>query len=294
MNWQLYLFILIPFLYIVIFHYIPIYGLQIAFKKYNIIAGIHGSEWVGLDNFKRFFNSYDFRIVLSNTIGIAFYQLLVGFTAPIFLALSLNYIKQIRFKKTMQMLTYAPHFISVVVMSGIAVQLLSSNSGIIYQIIEKLNGEPVEILTNPSYFKSIYVWSGVWQNIGWGSIIYLATLSSIDPTLHEAAVMDGANKIQRIKHIDIPGIVPTIIILFILEVGKFLNVGFQKVLLLQNPFNLQSSEVIDTYVYKIGIITGLPDYSYATSIGMFKSIIGLILVLGVNQIARKVNNNGLW
>lgn len=293
-NWQLYVLIFLPFVYVIVFHYLPMYGLLIAFKNYNLAKGIWGSEWAGLSHFARFFGSYDFVLVLKNTLGLSLYNLGVGFPAPIILALSLNYLRNRRFKKLVQMVTYAPHFISVVVLVGIVVQLLSVHTGIINQMIEAITGKQINFLGEPLYFKSIYVWSGIWQQIGWGSIIYLAALSAIDPHLHEAAVMDGASKLQRIWHIDIAGIMPTIVVLLILDVGQIMNVGFQKVLLLQNQLNLEASEVIDTYVYKVGIISGIPNYSYATAIGLFKSLIGLILIVSVNKIARKVSDTSLW
>ncbi|GIP36464.1 sugar ABC transporter permease [Paenibacillus sp. J2TS4] len=293
-NWQLYVLIFLPFVYVVVFHYMPMYGLLIAFKNYSLAKGIWGSDWTGLSHFARFFGSYDFVVVLKNTLALSLYNLGIGFPAPIILALSLNYLRNRRFKKVVQMVTYAPHFISVVVLVGIVVQLLSVHTGIINQMIEAISGKPINFLGEPVYFKSIYVWSGIWQQIGWGSIIYLAALSGIDPHLHEAAVMDGASKFQRIWHIDIAGIMPTIVVLLILEVGQIMNIGFQKVLLLQNQLNLEASEVIDTYVYKVGIISGIPNYSYATAIGLFKSVIGLILIVSVNKLARKVSDTSLW
>jgi ABC-type polysaccharide transport system permease subunit len=293
-NWQLYALILMPFLYVVVFQYMPMYGLQIAFKNYMAVKGFSGSEWVDFTHFKRFFNSYDFIMVLKNTLALSLYNLLVGFPAPIILALSLNYLMIRRFKKLLQLVTYASHFISVVVLVGIVVQLLSARTGVLNNLVFYVTGEHINFLGDPVYFKSIYVWSGIWQQVGWGSIIYLAALSSIDPQLHEAAVMDGASKIRRIWHVDIPGIMPTIVILLILEIGRILNIGFQKVLLLQNQLNRETSEVIDTYVYKVGILSGIPNYSYATAIGLFKSIIGLILIIAVNRIAKKLNDTSLW
>ncbi|PZE21141.1 ABC transporter permease [Paenibacillus xerothermodurans] len=292
-NWQLYLLVAVPFLYVIIFHYIPMLGLQIAFKNYNVVQGMLGSKWVGLLYFERFFNSYDFWLVLNNTLVLSLYNMAVGFPAPILLALCLNYLPGVRFKKIMQMVTYAPHFISVVVIVGIVVQLLS-REGLVNSVIVALGGQPINFLGDPAYFKSIYVFSGVWQQIGWGSIIYLAALSSIDPQLHEAATMDGASKVRRIWHIDLPGILPTMVILLIMDVGRIMNVGFQKVLLLQNPLNLTAAEVIDTYVYKVGLLSGVPNFSYAAAIGLFKSVIGLILIVIVNRIARKLNETSLW
>lgn len=293
-NWQLYVLIFLPFVYVVVFHYLPMYGLLIAFKNYSLTKGVWGSEWAGLTHFTRFFGSYDFVVVLRNTLALSLYNLGVGFPAPIILALSLNYLRNRRFKKLVQMVTYAPHFISVVVLVGIVVQLLSVHTGIINHMIEAISGKRINFLGEPIFFKSLYVWSGIWQQIGWGSIIYLAALSGIDPHLHEAAVMDGASKFKRIWHIDIAGIMPTIVVLLILDVGQIMNIGFQKVLLLQNQLNLEASEVIDTYVYKVGIISGIPNYSYATAIGLFKSLIGLILIVSVNKIARKVSDTSLW
>jgi len=293
-NWQLYALVAIPFLYVVIFHYVPMLGIQIAFKNYNLMKGIWGSDWIGFDHFVRFFRSYEFGLVLKNTLLLNLYNLAVGFPAPIVLALCLNYIRNEFYKKTVQLVTYAPHFISVVVLVGIVIQMFSPLTGILAQIITFITGEKVNVLGEPAYFKSLYVWSGVWQHIGWGSIIYLAALSAVDPQLHEAAITDGATKLQRVRHIDIPGIMPTIVMLLILEFGKIMTVGFQKVLLLQNPMNVDASEVIDTYVYKVGFITGMPNYSYATAIGLFKSLIGLILIIAANRIARKVNDTSLW
>ena len=293
-NWQLYALILLPFLYVAVFHYVPMYGLQIAFKHYIIPKGITGSDWAGFVHFDRFFNSYDFVRIIRNTFELSFYNLAVGFPAPIVLALSLHYLMRRRFKKLLQLVSYAPHFISVVVLVGIVVQLLSVRTGILNHALAFFTGEQINLLGEPAYFKSIYVWSGVWQQMGWGSIIYLAALSSIDPQLHEAAVMDGASKVRRIWHIDLPGILPTVVVILILDIGRIMNIGFQKVLLLQNQLNLESSEIIDTYVYKVGILSGIPNYSYAASIGLFKSVIGLVLIVAANRIARKVNDTSLW
>lgn len=290
----MYVLILLPFLYVVIFHYFPMYGLQIAFKHYIIPKGITGSEWSGFVHFERFFHSYDFVRIIRNTFELSFYNLAIGFPAPIILAISLHYIMQRRFKRILQMVSYAPHFISVVVLVGIVVQLLSVRTGIMNQLLTFIIGEQINVLGEPAYFKSIYVWSGVWQQMGWGSIIYLAALTSIDPQLHEAAVMDGASKVRRIWHIDLPGILPTVVVILILDIGRIMNIGFQKVLLLQNQLNLESSEIIDTYVYKVGILSGIPNYSYAAAIGLFKSVIGLVLIYMANRLARKVNDTSLW
>ena len=293
-NAQLYVLIALPVVFIIIFHYVPMYGAQIAFKNFRLTSGIIGSPWVGFVHFERFFKSYEFGRVLGNTIGISVYSLLAGFPFPIILALSLNSIKNQPFKKTIQMVTYAPHFISTVVIVGILLQILGPRNGIVNNLLELFGQERIYFLGQPGYFKHIYVWSGVWQNVGFGSIIYLAVLSSIDPQLHEAAIVDGATRFQRIWHIDIPGILPTAIILLILNTGRILNVGFEKVLLLQTPLNLSSSEVISTYVYKVGLASEIPSYSYSAAIGLFQSVVGLILLILVNQAAKRLGQSSLW
>jgi putative aldouronate transport system permease protein len=293
-SWQLQVLFLLPLIYLLVFRYYPMYGAQIAFKKFNAFLGISGSEWVGFDNFIRFFNSYEFWRVLGNTLGLAFYELFIGFPFPIILALSLNYVVLQRFKKSVQMITYAPHFISVVVMVGIIMQLLDPRIGLINKFVMLLGFESIHFMSHPEFFKSIYVWSGIWQNMGWGCIIYLAALSSIDPTLHEAAIVDGASKLRRIWHIDLPGIAPIAVILFILNMGNIMDLGFEKVLLLQNQLNLRSAEVIDTYVYKVGLASDLVDFSYASSIGLFKSVVNLILLIVINYGARKLKQESLW
>lgn len=293
-KWQLYLLLLVPVVYVLIFHYGPMYGIQIAFKNYNPVLDISKSKWMGFAHFERFFKSYQFWLLMKNTLGISLYNLLVSTPIPILLAICLNYLNHKFYKKTVQMVTYAPHFISTVVVVGILAQILSLRSGFVNNFIELLGGERINFMGIPGYFKSLYVWSGVWQEVGWGSIIYLAALAGVDPQLHEAAIMDGASKIKRIWHIDIPGILPTFIILLILHVGKIMNVGFQKIYLMQNPMNLEASEVIDTYVYTVGLNSGIPNYSYSTAIGLFKSVIALILIVSVNKIAKKVSETSLW
>ena len=292
--WRLYALIAIPLIYIIIFKYVPMYGAQIAFKNFIVTKGIWDSEWVGFKHFERFFNSYEFWRLMSNTILLSVYSLVAGFPFPIILALSLNYVKNQIFKKSVQMITYAPHFISVVVMVGIILELLEPRNGIVNNILKLIGLNPINFMGVPEYFKSIYVWSGIWQSVGFGCIIYLAALSSIDPSLHEAAVVDGASKIQRMWHIDIPGIMPIAIIMLIMNTGHMLDVGFEKVLLMQNPLNLRTSEVIDTYVYKVGLTSQALNYSYPTAIGLFKSVINLILLILVNKIAQKTKQASLW
>jgi len=293
-SWQLYLLSLLPLIYLLIFRYIPMLGAQIAFKDYNIIAGVWGSPWVGFKHFHRFITSYLFVRIIKNTLVISLYSLAAGFPIPILLALSLNYLGFRRYKRAVQMVTYAPFFISTVVLVGMILQLLNTQYGIANTLIMKLGGSRVDFLGNPRLFYSIFVWSGIWQTFGYSSIIYMATLSGVDPSLHEAAIVDGATIPQRIVHIDIPGIMPTAIILLILAAGRVMEVGFEKALLMQNPLNVRVAEVIDTYVYKIGLTGAIPQFSYASAIGLFKSFIGLILLITVNKISQKVSESSLW
>ena len=260
-NWELYLIALPAVLYFVVFKYVPMYGAQIAFRNFMPAHGIWASPWVGLEQFARFVSSSKFPVVLSNTVVLSLYKLIAGFPIPIVLAIALHYCANGRFKKTVQMVTYAPHFISVVVVAGIVVQLLSPRVGIVNRAIVLFGGESIHFMGEPLYFKSIYVWSDVWQEMGWGSIIFLAALAGISQELHEAAIADGATKLQRIRYIDIPGILPTATILLLLNLGRIMFIGFEKVLLLQNPLNLATSEIIDTYVYKIGLASPVPNFS---------------------------------
>ncbi len=290
-SWQLYTFLLPALTFFVIFHYIPMYGVQIAFKDFFATMGIMGSPWVGFDHFERFFNSYYFWRLLKNTLIISLYQLCL-FPLPIIFALMLNELRNGAFKKWTQTLTYAPHFISVVVVVGMIIAFLDPTTGIVNLLIEKLGGESIQFLTSPSWFRHIYVWSGEWQGLGWGSIIYLAALAGVNPELLEAAKVDGATRFQRILHINIPAILPTIVILFILNIGKFMSVGFEKVLLLQNSLNSETSDIIQTFVYETGLLEG--QYSFAAAVGLFDSVINIILLITVNQIAKKVSDNSLW
>lgn len=291
-NYILYLLILPVFLYYVIFAYVPMYGIQLAFKEFVPKLGILGSPWVGLDNFTRFFSSYNFQSLLLNTLGISVYGLLAGFPIPILFALLLNYLPGKRFRKSVQMVSYAPNFISVVVMCGMITIFLAPDTGIVNQIITALGGKSVSFLSVPGYFKSIYVWTGVWQGMGFSSIIYISALSGVDGQLHEAAIIDGATKFQRIVHIDIPSIAPTMIILLILSLGSIMSVGFEKIYLLQNSLNMSASDVISTYVYRVGLIDS--DYSYSTAVGLFNSVINAILLVTVNTAAKKLSSTSLW
>jgi putative aldouronate transport system permease protein len=292
LNWELYLFIAPAFFYFLIFCYGPMYGIQIAFKNFVPTKGIIGSSWTGFDHFIRFFNSYYFWDLLWNTLSISLYELAVGFPLPIIMALAFNEVKGGLFKKTVQTVTYAPHFISVVVMAGMIITFLSPSTGIIIHMIEWLGFNAPDLLSDPRWFKTMYVLSGVWQSAGWGTIIYLAALSGVDPQLHEAAIIDGASRFQRLRHINIPAIVPTMTILMILNMGGMLSVGFEKILLLQNSLNMDSSDVISTFVYRSGLLDA--QYSFSTAVGLFNSVVNAMLLVAVNQIVRRTSENSLW
>ena len=290
--WQLYLMVLPAVLYFLIFHYGPMYGVQIAFKKYVPALGITGSPWVGFTHFKKFFNSYYFGTLIKNTIGISLYDLAVGFPMPIILALVFNELKNGFFKKFTQTVTYAPHFISTVVIVGMLVSFLSPSTGIINHLIEAMGGTRKAFLQDPKWFKTIYVLSGVWQNMGWNTIIYMSALAGVNPELHEAAAIDGASRFQRLLYINLPSLIPTMIILLIMNFGSIMSMGYEKILLMQNPLNMSSSNVISTFTYQQGLIDA--NYSYAAAVGLFNAAINAILLLSVNKITRKITNIGLW
>lgn len=279
-------------IYIAIFCYQPMYGVLIAFKNFSPLDGIWGSPWVGLSHFERFISSPMFLNVLKNTLTISIYSLLAGFPIPILLAFALHYTQNKYFKKVVQTVTYAPHFLSVVVICSLCLILFSPRTGIINVFIEKLGNERIFFMAQPEHFKHIYVWSGIWQNCGWNSIIYMAALAGIDQSIHESAVIDGANQMQRMWYIDFMGILTTVVVLLILNTGSIMSVGYEKVLLLQNSLNADASEVISTYVYKKGVVCG--EYSFSAAVGLFNSIINFILLTTVNYISRKVNDVSLW
>lgn len=294
-GWQVYLLLLLPVIYLIIFCYVPMGGLVLAFKDYNIRDGIWGSPWAGFDNFIEFFQSYKFEIVLKNTLVLAIYTLIVGFPIPILFALLLNAFPGYRYKKIVQSVTYIPHFISMVVMVGIIVQILNNRSGIYGSLYTFFTGQTApDILGKGSLFKHIFVWSGVWQSTGYNAIIYIAALSNVDQSLHEAACIDGATRFQRLLYIDWPSIRPTAVIMLILAAGGIMNVSFEKALLMQNDLNLAYSEVISTYVYKVGLQSGIGDFSLSTAIGMFNSVINFILLVIVNAISRQLTNNSIF
>ncbi|MFH5183370.1 ABC transporter permease [Paenibacillus sp. TAB 01] len=291
-RFDLYLMLLIPIVWYLVFHYGPLYGLQIAFKNFSPAKGILGSKWVGLDHFERFVESYYFWRLLWNTLSINLFSLIFAFPVPIFLALLVNEIRNKAFSKIVQNVTYIPHFISVVVMVGMLTLFLSPQGGPISAAIRAFGGTPVRFLDIAAWFKPIFIGSNIWQNMGWQSIIYIAALSGVNPQLYEAAKMDGANRLQRIWHVSLPGILPVIVILLILDVGHFMNIGFEKILLMQNNLNMEASDVISTFVYSAGILKG--EYSYTAAIGLFNSIVNLALLLLVNRFARKKAETSLW
>ena len=291
LHWQLYLLLLLPLAWVVIFRYWPMFGLQIAFKNFKISKGFWNSSWVGFKYFEQFLTDYSFKRLITNTVGISMYSLIAGFFPPIILAVALNECRHKYFTKGVQTITYMPHFLSTVVVTSILTQLLSYG-GALNTVVKALGGTPRNFLSEPAYFKSIYVWSGVWQSQGYNSIMYLAALAGISPELQEAAYVDGANVWQRIWHVDLPGIIPTAIILLILNTASVLNVGYEKVYLLQNSLNMSASDFISTYVYRVGLVD--MNYSFSTAVNLFQSVISLALMAIVNGIARKVSDYSLW
>lgn len=291
-HWQLYLLIIPPVLYFLIFKYIPMVNAVLAFKNYNVIKGIWGSPWVGMKYFELFFQNPAFATLIKNTLLISLYQLAISFPIPIILAIALNEVNSRRFKRTVQMLTYAPYFISTVVMVSIIILFLSPRLGIVNTLMNSVGLESVNFLGDSSIFRSVYVWSDIWQTAGYSAVIYLAALAGVDPSLYEAAKVDGASRFQKILYVDLPGIMPAAVIILILSVGNIMVIGFEKIYLLQNPLNLATSEIIATYVYKIGLLNA--NYSLATAVGLFNSVINLILLLLVNSLAKRFSNNSLW
>lgn len=293
-NGGLYVLLLPSVILLILFAYWPMYGVMIAFKDYANATGILGSPWADpfYKYFLKFFNSYQFSSTIRNTLVVSFYSLLAGFPIPILLALGLNQMRAERFKRFFQTISYLPHFISTVVMVGLIIIWLSPSSGLIGSFYRIFGAEAPNLMGSAAAFSSIYVWSDVWQHMGWNSIIYLAALASVDPSLYEAATVDGASRWHKIRFIDLPMLMPTAVILLIMSAGGIMNVGFEKVYLMQNNLNLVNSEVISTYVYKIGIINN--QYSYSAAINLFNTVINLILLVAVNQVSRRLTENSLW
>lgn len=291
-NRAIYLMVLPVVLYFFIFKYLPMYGAVIAFKDYSVAKGIWGSDWVGLEHFRTFFGSYYFGRVLRNTFLISFYNLIFGFPTPIILALLLNEIRLKWFKSLVQTVSYLPHFISLVVICGLIIDF-TNRGGVIQSIIEFFGGESGSLLNNPNNFRTIFVTSSVWQEVGWASIIYLAALSGINPDLYEAARVDGAGRFRQIWNITLPGLIPTIMILLILRIGGLMDVGFEKIILLYNPNTYETGDVISSFVYRMGLAQG-NDYSYTTAVGLFQSAINFVLLISANSISRRFSGNRLW
>ena len=290
-HWQMYFIVFLPVLWLILFQYTPLIGSQIAFRDYTFNGGIWGSKWAGLKHFKNFLASPQFSKLMVNTLGLSFYNIIAGVLPPIILAIAINYTQRKWFKKTAQMITYMPYFISTVLVVGILQQLLSL-SGPVNGLIESMGGEKISFMGEPGLFKSLYVFSGVWQTMGYSAVIYISALASVDQELHEAATVDGASIWQRILHIDIPSILPTAIILLIMSCGRVLSVGAEKVLLMQNSMNMSTSDIISTYVYRIGLTS--MQYSYSTAIGLFQSIVSFIMMVLVNHISKKVSDTSLF
>jgi len=291
-NKDLYLFCIPGLILIILFNYIPMYdGIMMSFKKFMPRLGVAKSPWIGLKNFEKFFSSYNCLLYFKNTLRLSFYSLLVGFPAPIIFAIMVNEIVFKRYKRIVQTISYAPNFISVVVLVGM-LNMFFSYDGLVNHILSLLGAEPFDFAAKNYLFPHMYVWSGIWQTVGYSSIIYIAVLSSVDPQLVDAARIDGASKIQRIRNIDIPILIPTAIIMLIFAIGGIMNVGFEKVLLMQTPYNLEYSEVIQTYVYKVGIIDS--QYSFSTAIGLFNSVVNFILLTIANFVTRRVSETSLW
>ena len=292
--WGLYVLLLPTLVYAAIFLYGPMYGLLIAFKDYNARLGVTASPWATpfYRYLERFFTSYNCGKLIKNTLTLSLYTLLASFPLPILFALGLNQLPNGSFKKVVQTVSYAPHFISTVVLVSMLNVMLAPSSGVINHLIVWLGGQPFYFMGNEGAFKHVYVWSGIWQNLGWSSIIYVAAMAGVNPELHEAAIMDGATKIQRIAHVDLPSIMPTAVTMLILNTGSIMSVGFEKAFLMQNNLNTGASEIISTYVYKVGILNG--QFSYSAAIGMFNSVVSCAMVLLVNWISRRTTDSSLW
>lgn len=291
-RWQLYVLLTPALLYLLIFQYVPMYGVLIAFKQFNPVSGILGSPWVGLKHFHTFFDSYLFKSTLTNTLKLSMYSLLIAFPIPIVFALLLNQIRQQFLKRFVQTVTYAPYFISTVVLVSMLNVFLAPKTGFVNNLITMFGGTSVNFMVRPEWFRTVYIVSGIWQGMGFSAIIYLAALSGVNPELHEAATVDGASKLRRIWSIDIPSIMPTITILFILGIGNIMSVGWEKAFLMQQGMNLTVSEIISTYVYKVGLLNA--QFSLATSIGLFNSAINFSLLIIANYSAKKMSGNSLW
>ena len=291
-NWDLLFFCLPGIVLTIIYHYIPIYGVQIAFRNYKMKKGIWGSDWVGLKNFAKFFNSADWFVLVRNTLYLSLYSLAAGFPVAVILALMLNSFRHKRYRKVIQAVTYAPNYISTIVMCGMLILFLSPRVGVVNNVIRALGGETINFMAEVSMWRHIYVWSGVWQGMGWSSVIYFAALAGVSPEYHEAAIVDGATKFQRVLYIDLPFLAPTMTMLLIMNMGSVLSVGFEKAYALQNDLNLPVSDIIATYTYRRGIIDR--DISYSSAVGLMNSLVNSVLLITVNFITGKLSDNALF
>jgi putative aldouronate transport system permease protein len=291
-DWDLYLLLIPGLIFLAIFKYTPMYGLIIAFKEFNIYDGIASSPWVGFDNFQRLFTSSAFYDVLKNTIIISVYKLVFLFPLPIIVAILLNEIKNMAFKRSVQTIIYLPHFLSWVIVSGIFINVLSVNGGIVNNIIQFFGGKPIRFFMDNNYFRSVLVGTAGWKETGWSTIIYLAAITGIDPQLYEAATIDGANKFKQVIYITIPGISPTIVLLFIMRLGSILEAGTEQILVMYNPTVYKVSDVIGTYVYRVGL--GQSDYSFTTAVGLFESIVAFTLIISGNYLSGKLLKRSIW
>ena len=291
-HYDLYLLLLPAILYTAVFLYIPMYGVLMAFQDYSPVKGIIGSNFVGLKHFKKFFSTYMAKQIISNTVILSGYSLLASFPFPVILALMLNYCVNRRFGKIVQTVTYMPYFISVMVLVGMMNIFFSTNYGVVNTVLQALGIEPFSFMSSEKSFRHMYVWSGIWQGMGYSSVIYFAALSGIDPTLYEAAELDGASKLQRIRYIDLPSIMPTVIIMLIMSAGNLMSIGFEKAYLMQNDRNSGVSEIIATYVYKVGLIDAR--YSFSAAINLFNTAINFVILIVINKISRKLSDTSLW
>ncbi|MHA7580311.1 protein lplB [Chryseobacterium mucoviscidosis] len=288
----LYLLSVPGILYFFLFKYVPLFGSVIAFQNYNIFKGITGSDWVGLEHFQKMFSHYDFLRILNNTILLGLYDLVIAFPVPILLAILLNEVRMIVFKRLLQTIVYMPHFLSWVVISGIFMGIFSMDAGVVNKALGFLGMQPIYFLGEDSYIRSILIGSGIWRDSGYGTIIFLAAIAGINPDLYEAAEVDGAGRLKQIWSITLPSLLPTIMILLLLHIGKFLDLGFERVFVFLNPLNLESGEILDTYIYKAGLLS--QQYSYTTAIGLFKSVVGLMLILLGNFFSKKTTGESLY
>lgn len=293
-NWQLYVMLLVPFIYVLVFKYFPMIGAQIAFRDYLPVTGIWKSEWVGMKHFIRFFNNPQWWNIIKNTLAISIYSLVLSIPFPIILAIAFDYTRNQFYRKTVQMVTFLPHFLSTVIVVSMMNLIFDNRIGVVNNIIEFIIGHKINFLGDANFFRSMYVWSGIWQNVGWNSILYISALAGVDTQIHEAAIIDGANKLRRIWHIDLTSIRPTIAVMTIMNLGTVLSVGFDKTYMMQNPINLHYSEVLSTYEYKMGTAGLIPNYSYGAAIGLMVSVVNFILIVLSNKVSNKLSGSGLW